>query len=163
MKIYKNPLATAFPTNDDKLYAYSTACMNGAVAHRADYTTVLLKNLKPAQVEFIGGLWRVQTPYDYNLQNVRDKEFIIGARLPHQEKTFFEYYEASFLTFNCYGPLPPRFDRVVAKYATDHGTYWSYGKTIADARAYLGIRLYDEYVDLIHSVACKNMVPARGK
>lgn len=155
MKIYKNPLATAFQTNDDKIYAYSTACLNGAVAHRPDYTTVPLKTLNPAQVEFIGGLWRVQTPCDYNVQNVRGKDLIIGARLPHQEKTFFEYYEASLLTFNCYGPLKPCFDSVVAKYTTDHGTYWSYGRNIADARAFLGIRLYDEYMDLIHSVACQ--------
>ncbi|HBP27054.1 MAG TPA: hypothetical protein DD611_03700 [Alphaproteobacteria bacterium] len=155
MKIYKNPLATAFPTNDDKIYAYSTACLNGAVAHRPDYTTVPLKTLKPAQVEFIGGLWRVQTPCDYNVQNVRGKDLIIGARLPHQEKTFFEYYEASLLAFNCYGPLKPCFDSVVAKYTTDNGTYWSYGRNISDARAFLGIRLYDEYMDLIHSVACQ--------
>ena len=58
---------------------------------------------------------------------------------------------------NCYG----RFivggpEVIVAKYDTDRGTYWSYGPTLEQARAFLGIKLYDEYMDLIHSVACKN-------
>ena len=59
---------------------------------------------------------------------------IIGTRIEHNEKTFFEYYRAARLAYNCYGPIKPCFDMVAAKYSTDKGTYWSYGKTIADAR-----------------------------
>ena len=51
----------------------------------------------------------------------------------------------------------------VAKYTTDQGTYWSYGNTIEQARAFLGIKLYDEYMDLIHTHACKNQFAHQKK
>lgn len=158
----RNPMA-AYKSTDDKAIAYNMDCAAGAMAYKSDDTKVPLRLVPCDDVEFIGGLWRVQDKHDYNIRTVRDRRLIMGARLPYSERTFFEYYSAALLTYNCYGVLPPVFDVVVAKYTTDHGTYWSYGKTIADARAYLGIRLYDEYMDLIHSVACKNMAQVHGK
>lgn len=155
MKTQRNPLA-AYQDKSEKFYAYRSAGRACAVAYKSDGTTIPLRSVPADQVEFIGGLWRVQDQKSYNIKRVRDRDLIIGNQLPHNERTFFEYYQASQLTYNCYGILPPQFDLVVAKYATDKGIYYSYGKNIADARAFLGIRLYDEYMDLIHSVACKN-------
>lgn len=158
----RNPLS-AYKSARDKNTAYNIDCGAGAMAYKSNDTKIPLQSVSCDDVEFVGGLWRVQDKNNYDIRTVRDRRLIMGARLPYNERTFFEYYSAALLTYNCYGVLPPVFDVVVAKYTTDHGTYWSYGKTIADARAYLGIRLYDEYMDLIHSVACKNMAQVHGK
>lgn len=151
----RNPLANQ--TLDEKRKKYSTDSTNSSFAYKSDNTKVPLKETNINDVEFIGGLWRVQEYTDYNIKKVRDKDLIIGNRIEHNEKTFFEYYQASILTYNCYGVLKPHFDMVAAKYDTDKGTYWSYGKSIAEARAFMGIKLYDEYRDLIHSVACRSI------
>jgi len=70
----------------------------------------------------------------------------------------FEYWTAKNVGYNCYGPFSLQgdgFDYIVAKYETDDGVYWGYGETIEKARAFLGLKLYDEYKHLINSVACK--------
>lgn len=157
----RNPMAAQ--TIAQKQLQYNNDCAQNARAYKSDETTVPLCDVPVGRVEFIGGLWRVQDKNDYNISMIRDRPMILGARIEHNEKTFFEYYRAALLTYNCYGPLEPRFDMIVAKYTTDKGTYWSYGRTIADARAFLGIRLYDEYMDLIHAVACKNTMAKREK
>lgn len=150
----RNPIATQ--TLGEKQKQYFTDSTNGTWAYKSDGSKVLLSQTNFEDVEFIGGLWRVQEYADYNIRKIRDRDMIIGKRLEHNEKTFFEYYQASVLTYNCYGVLKPHFDMVAAKYVTDKGEYWSYGKNIAAARAFLGIRLYDEYMELIHANACKN-------
>ncbi len=160
--IYKNPLAV-YATPNEKITKYTESCHAGAMAHCSDGQTVRLTDVSPEHVEFIGGLWRVQNDCDYKISTIRKRMMILGPRIPHNEKTFFEYYRAAFVGFNCYGPIINAFDMIVAKYTTDHGTYWAYGRTIADARAYLGIKLYDQYMNLIHSVACKNARGNSGK
>lgn len=156
MNKQRNPLATQ--TLEQKRIAYNRDCAKNIVAYKSDDSVIPLRATRLEDVEFIGGLWRVQDKIIHNVRIIRDQSMIIGTRIEHNEKTFFEYYRAARLAYNCYGPIKPCFDMVAAKYSTDKGTYWSYGKTIADARAFLGTRLYDEYMDLIHAVACKNKI-----
>ncbi len=155
--LQKNPLAT-HKNNADKTRDFITDRRNGVVAHRADGTTVPLCDVKIEDVEFIGGLWRVQTRVDYDLFTIRDRRFIMGPRIDLTERNYFEYYKiAPAPMYNCYGPIfALTYDMVAARYVTDTREYWSYGKTVADARAFLGIALYDEYMDLIHAAACRN-------
>lgn len=160
----QNPLAQ-HKTFFSKARAYIAARNSGAVAYTADLKTRPLKDVNFSDVEFIGGLWRVQNRMEYTLTTIRDRELVLGDRIDLQEKNYFEYYRAAIPpVYNCYGPISAlKYDMVAAKYETDKGTYWAYGKSIAEARAFLGIRLYDEYMDLVHRVACKNTMRGRGK
>lgn len=160
MKI-RNPLTKQTIEQRNKQYIIDSS--NGAVAYKSDNSTVPLSQLKPDDVEFIAGMWRVQDKNQYNIIHIRDKEMILGPRIQHTESTHFEYYKVSVLAYNCYGPLKPAFIYVAAKYDTDKGTYLSYGKTIAEARAFLGIALFDEYKELIHNEACKNSLQKTRK
>lgn len=163
MHILKNSLAT-HKTIVAKCEDFYRACDTGAVAYTSDGTTVPLAKLEPWQVEFIGGAWRVQNPFMSEIQTVRDRMFVLGEKLPHKEKNHFEFYRASLVSENCYGKYIMSSNQyIVAKYATDKGTYWSYGNTIEQARAFLGIKLFDEYMDLIHSVACRNALARQKK
>lgn len=152
----RNPLAQQ--TLMEKSKQYHSDCIKGALAYKSNGTTVPLSTLSVDKVEFICGLWRLQDESSYKITRIRDKDMILGARIEHDEKTFFEYYKAAISTYNCYGLLTPKFDMVAARYVTDKGEYWSYGNTIAAARAFLGIRLYDEYKDLIHNEVCKKVI-----
>lgn len=115
-------------------------------------------------VELVGGVWRIQTKFNHEITPVRDRHFVLLNRLPHQERTLFEFYNASHIGFNCYGAFCSGIaDYIVAKYETDNGTYWSYGRSVEEARAFMGIKMYDEYMYLINSVARKNMLAGRKK
>lgn len=162
----RNKLAT-HKTIAEKQYAYNAAILDSkhqAMAYSRDGTVAPLVNFAVSDVEFIGGLWRVQTPFKRKIQDVRDKQFVLGAPLPHREKNHFEFYSARLVSENCYGKYisdSPKY--IVAKYTTDNSTYWSYGTTIEQARAFLGIKLYDEYMDLIHAHACKKQLSRQKK
>lgn len=159
---YKNPLAV-YSNAAEKVQKYTQACKSGEFARQSDGRTVRLCDVAPDDVEFIGGMWRVQDDFKYDICTIRNRLMVLGERIAHTEKTFFEYYRAAWVGFNCYGPFVSAFDTVVAKYMTDDGTYWAYGANIAAARAFLGIRLYDEYMNMIHSVACKKTMRHQGK
>lgn len=132
-------------------------CKRGALAYSADGQERPLSKCDINNVKFIGGLWRVQDKFKHNIQCVRDKEFVLLEKINRIEKNKFEFYHAALVGTNCYGRfIVGGATHIVAKYETDKQTYWSYGSTIEQARAFLGNRLYDEYSDLIHSVACKN-------
>ena len=125
---------------------------NTVYAYKSDGSTVPLSECRLVNLEHVGGLWRVQNVFPYTIENVRKKDFVIGKKLPHVERTLFDFYEAYSVGENCYGKY--RFDKpdyIVAKYVTSRGVYSAYGKTIEDARAYLGIKLYDEFQDVIHN------------
>ena len=162
----QNKLAT-HKTVAEKERAYNIAISDGthrAMAYSRDGTIAPLVNFPASDVEFIGGLWRVQTPFSHKIQNVRDKQFVLDTQLPHREKNHFEFYSAWLVSENCYGKfIVDGAKYIVAKYTTDNGTYWSYGTTIEQARAFLGIKLYDEYMDLIHAHACKNQLAHQKK
>ena len=161
----RNKLAT-HKTIAEKHRAYNAAVLDGhnkTMAYCSNGTTIPLADVDVSNVEFIGGLWRVQDSFPYKIQNVRDKSFVLHEKLDYQEKNLFEFYRASIVTQHCYGYFMSPKHYIIAKYTTDHGTYWSYGTTIEQARAFLGIKLYDEYMDLIHSVACQKISRNQAK
>lgn len=145
----RNPLATQTIEQKNKQYAHD--CATNARAYSDATTSVPLRDVPVDDVEFIGGMWRIQRPNKYKILNIRNRPMIFGERIEHNERTPFEYYHAALLAYNCYGALTPHFDMVAAKYITPTGTYWSYGKDIAAARAFMGILV----VDLIHGTLGK--------
>ena len=113
---------------------------------------------------FVAGLWRVQVDFPYEITRVRDKDMVLTEKIDHQETTLFEFYRAKLLGYNCYGPFvikDDKYDYIVAKYVTDNKTYWAYGKTIEQARAFMGIKMYDEYKDVINTIACKKKIQGK--
>ena len=142
---------------DIKKYEYNLACAAGMKAYKSDDTVVSLRDVPYDRVKFIGGHWRVQDEFPYKIQHVRDRDFVLFDRIDFHGRMPFEYYRAYTIVENCYGKhLCYANPMVVAKYETDDMVHWGYGKTIESARAFLGIRLFDIYKDLIHSTACKN-------
>ncbi|MBO4672544.1 MAG: hypothetical protein J5608_02745 [Alphaproteobacteria bacterium] len=134
---------------------YRTDCKNHVCAYCANGTRMLLNSIGRTQVRFVAGLWRVQRVHSrhYKITDVRDKQFILGKKLDIHEKNLFEYYEAADVVSDCYGILPPAFTYIVAKYDTKDGAVMSYGVTVEQARAFLGIALFDKYNSAVHSVA----------
>ena len=114
-------------------------------------------------VDKVGGFWRIQRKCPYKITRVRDKDMILLNKLNHVENTLFEFWTAIEAVYNCYGILlhDMNYNYIVAKYDTDKETYMGYGYTLEEARAFLGLKLYDEYKDLINSVACRNKL--KGK
>ena len=144
-----------FKTDAEKIEAYNRdISIPGpymVCAHQEDALPVPLKNVPLSKLEHVAGLWRVQNKFPYKIEIVRKKAFVIGDKLPRVERTLFEFYEAYAVGENCYGKyISAKPDYIVAKYPTNHGVYSAYGKTIEDARAYLGIKMYDEFQDVIH-------------
>ena len=156
MSLYKNKFAE-HKNIADKTKDFVTARKNGGFAVGADGKTVPLTDVKFENVEFICGLWRIQESFPHTTQKVRDIEVVLAEKLTHTERIPFEYWRAYRIGENCYGRyLFAKPDVIVAKYETDNGTYWGYGNTIEQARAFLGIKLFDEHMDLIHAAACRN-------
>ena len=142
-----------FKTETQKVAAYirDKNKKEAVYAYKSDGTQVPLKDCRLVNLEFVAGLWRIQDAFPHKIENVRKKDFVIGEKLPHVERTLFDFYAAYSVSENCYGKFVPKNpDYIVAKYVTNRGTYCAYGKTIEDARAYLGIKLYDEFQDVIH-------------
>ena len=132
------------------------------VAYKSDGTTVSLRDCRIDNVEFVAGLWRVQNDFPYKIENVRKKNFVIGRKFPHVERTKFDFYEAFAVGENCYGKyMSTHPDYIVAKYETARGVFSAYGRTIEDARAYLGMKLYDEFQDVLHKAI--NTQPQKQK
>lgn len=150
----RNSLATQTPAQKRDAYARDAA--SGAVAYYPDLTTKPLVSVNIDMVEFIGGLWRIQRPFEHDIIDVRGKPFVLRERLPRDEKNRFEYWRAASVYDNAYGPLLGA-EYVVAMYRTNRGVFSSYGSTIEQARAFLGIRMYDEFADEIHKIATAKM------
>ena len=88
-------------------------------------------------------------------------DIVLIKKLDRVENTLFDFYSAKMVNYNCYGPFVIDYERpdyIVAQYETDRGTYLGYGRTIEAARAYLGLKLYDEYKEVINAIACKNKI-----
>lgn len=135
---------------------YKIHCERGALAHSADGKTRPLSECDIRNVKFVAGLWRVQNEFPHTVQYVRGQEFVLLNKINRMEKNRFEFYHARMVGRNCYGPFLVDLPMIVAKYKTDSQTYWAYGNTIEQARAFLGIRMYDEYSDVIHAAACRD-------
>ncbi len=151
----KSGLIVSYTTVAEKRAMYNRALDNNEVAYIGFKKTIPLgaPGAEFNDVEFIGGLWRVQKKFPYKVVKVRDKEFVLVKKLPRVEKNKFEYYSAATVVWggtgcssNVNNP-----DWIVAKYETPCGAYWAYGRTIEQARAFLGIELYDKHQDLIHA------------
>ena len=162
-----NPLSQ-FKTVAEKRVAYNNALTSGAVAYIDFDKTIELGGVGAEfnDVEFIGGLWRVQRPFNHKIIRARDgQDFVLGEKLPHQEHTKFDFYNAYMVNTNCYGRYLVEnragFDYIVAKYETNRGVFWAYGKTIADARAFLAIKVYDEYQDVIENEILRNRINSK--
>ena len=150
-----------FKSEAEKEAAYKKDIQNPKTvfAQKADGTSIPLKYVSVSRVDRIGDLWRVQTPFSKPIRIVRKQEFVIGNKLPHIEHTKFDFYEAFSVGMNCYGRFVfPKPDYIVAEYRVANMVFDAYGKTIEDARAYLGIKLYDEFQDVIHE-----SIKARGQ
>ena len=106
------------------------------------------KGAKLNNVDFVAGLWRVQTKFPYKITRVRDKDLILTEKIQYKEEsTNFEYWYAKRFDYNCYGPFIINIskpDFVVAGCVTDKGIRWGYGPEIKDARAYLASKLWAE-------------------
>lgn len=107
-------------------------------------------------VEYIAGLWRVQTKLGCDVIQIQDKEFVLLDRLNRKEHTDFEFYNAASVTWWAYGQtcgLTP--DYIIAKYETNRGTFYAYGCRLTDqnalskARAHLAGKLFEAYQDII--------------
>lgn len=158
----KNGLDTAYTTVAEKRALYNRALDENAVAHIGFQQTIPLgaPGAEFNDVEYIAGLWRVQKKFPYKITNVRKKDFVLIKKLPHQEHTKFEFYSAAAITWGgngCSADIAHP-DWVVAKYKTNRGIYMAYGRTIEQARAFLGIKMYDEYQDLIDAEIRPNSV-----
>lgn len=146
---------SSYNTLEEKKKAYAQSVKKGAVAYTEDGRQMPLLNFHIDKVDFVAGLWRVQRNFNSEIQEVRDQRFVLVKKLPHQEKNHFEFYSAVRVYENAYGLQLSRIPEIVAKYETAQGTFWSYGQTIEQARAFLGIRLYDVYQEVIHKFANK--------
>ena len=143
---------------------YKIHCGRGAIARDCDGNTRPLSECDVNDVRFISDQWRIQNKFVHPIQIVRGKEFVLIEKLDRVEKTQFEFFRASPVCKNCYGRYTiGGLYQIVAKYETDDATYWAYGDTVADARAFLGIALYDKYQDAIHAIACKNKIASQIK
>lgn len=117
-------------------------------------------------VDKVAGVWRIQNEFSDEIMRIRDKDMILLNKINRVENTLFEFWSAKIVGYNCYGPFVSsnnQADCIVAKYETDDGVYWGYGTTLEEARAFLGLKLYDEYKDLINSVACRNKLQNQKK
>ena len=145
-----------YQNENEKIRAFNAAQASGAYAIQDGGDNIPLTQLTVDDVEFIAGRWCVQEPCPLPIQLVRDRELALAEKLTHTERIPFEYYRAYSVGENCFGKfLSGQPDTIVAKYETDDGVYWGYGRTIEQARAFLGIKLFDQYMDLIHAAACK--------
>ncbi len=137
-----------------KQLLYRQDCMRGVMACDAKGDEYPLGTIDIDNVRYVAGVWRIQNKFDHPIQVVRDRQFVLLSKLNRTERNHFEYYRASMVGQNCYGYfLTPGLEYIVAKYETNRATYWAYGNSIEQARAFLGIRLYEEYMDVIHTAA----------
>ena len=148
-----------------KFAAWQKACENNEMAINSKNEQIPVKNFRIEQLAFVAGLWRVQEENPYTITRVRDKDMILLNKLERVENTLFEFYGAKEVVFNCYGMIFSNLkpDFIVAKYDTDNGTLLGYGRTLEQARAFLGLKLYDEYKDVINAIACKNKIRQQSK
>ncbi len=155
---YTNPM-DEYKITREKSAAWLRDSYAGVMAVRGDGTFVPVRDYDISDLAFVAGFWRVQDKLDMPIQVVRDKKFVLLEKLNRTENTLFQYYNAVPVGNNCYGPfiIKQMSPMIVAKYDTDNGTMWGYGTTLEQARAFLGIALFDKNIELIHAVERKNM------
>ena len=148
----------------EKRRRYNAALENHEYALCPDGNGKILLGLDGAKfndVDLLGGLWRVQKPFDargYEMVEIRGKKFILLEKLPRKERTNFEFYNAASVVSGAFGmgsSFSPDF--IIAKYDTNRGVFYSYRCKLTDAyalenaRAHLAGRVLEAYQDLIEN------------
>ena len=141
-----------------KMAIFSVDEVNGvkAFSETGKHIKLGANGAKLEQVDRINGVWHIQKKFPYEITLVRKQDMVLMKKLDRVENTGFEFYSAKSVGYNCFGPFLSS-DYIVAKCETDEGPFWGYGKTMDDARAYLCLKLYGEYQDVILSIACRKM------
>ena len=124
------------------------------------------RGAKLENVDMVAGLWRVQKKFPYKITRVRDKEMVLIKKLNHNENTKFEYWLAKLVGYNCYGPFVIEgnsTDYIVSHCVTDQGEFWGYGTTIESARAFLGLKMWDELREIIHAAVFNGASQSKTK
>lgn len=140
---------------------YNVDVDNRVYAYQKEGAPVLLREVDFNDVDFIGGVWRVQEPFDargYQMVEIRDKKFVLLNKLPRQERTKFEFYNAASVNWGAFG-LVSDFEPVfiIAKYDTNRGVFYSYRCKLTDpyalenARAHLAGKVLEAYQDLVEN------------
>ena len=154
MTCWSNP-CDEYKNTREKSSAWLDAYYNGGMALDANGKWHPVKNFSMDRLAFVAGLWRVQCDFPYKIVNVRGIDMVLMGKINRVENTLFDFWNAKQVGYNCYGPFISKSEKpdyIVAKYITTKGTYMAYGRTVEEARAYLGIKLYDEYKHVIHAI-----------
>ena len=163
--IYQNPMAKYNCKETDGLSKgalFSRDLGRLMAARCSDGKMIPLSDIKDlAQVEFIGGIWRVQDDFPYKITTVRDRDFVVGELLDRHEQNRFEYYSARSVGYNCYGPFALSPTEIVACFNAGAVPLWAYGPSIEHARAFLAILLFDRNRDLIFKAEHENRTLVR--
>lgn len=144
--IYTNPLAkySCAETGGLPKGVLWLQDFHSARALCADGTLRDLKAIKPDNVEYIAGKWRVQNDFPHKIIDVRGKPMVLGRKHDKVEFDAFHYYDGYLVGYNCYGPfvgLTP--NCVVGRVDTATGSVWAYGANIPAVRAFLSVALFD--------------------
>ncbi|MDR1338042.1 MAG: hypothetical protein LBJ73_03360 [Rickettsiales bacterium] len=136
---------------------YEESITHDAFAYKPDGQTVPLSSKNLEDVDFTGGLWRVQQPFPHEITTIirydgeeNPKQFVLGVQIPKQEANRFKYYNAEMVIENGWGKFMGNYNIIVGKYEADAEIYMAYGKTIEAVRAFLAVRLFDLCQDEIH-------------
>ncbi|MDR0803606.1 MAG: hypothetical protein LBO08_00750 [Rickettsiales bacterium] len=100
---------------------------NYAVCSNGD--KILLRNLRPNEVKFSGGLWRVIDEFPHKTITISDKEFVQLNKLPNSGE-YIQYYDGAQVGENCYGKFMQVRTHVLARC----GSFWGYGANADLAR-----------------------------
>jgi len=158
-----------FKTVAEKRAAYNKGLDNQDIVLLPGGGTTLLgsEGAKFNDVDFLGGLWRVQQPFDsrgypvitiYDNKNKKDLRFVLLQKLDRQEHTNFVYYNAASVIWGAHGlscSFEPTY--IIAKYATNRGLFYSYRCKLTDsnalenARAHLAGNVLAAYQDVIEA------------
>ena len=116
----------------------------------SSYKTHNLNTFSFDKVEFIGGLWRVQTQFDFNnLKQIGEKYFIPNGKieksdLPKHEIPLFTYYNAKLVSYNCDGFYISKDCPYILAYCDG---MWRYGSDVTDARNKMSVKIIAELTE----------------
>ena len=160
---WSNPL-DKYKNTREKSAAWVSASHNNNYAIDSQGNKKPVKDFDMSQLAFVCGMWRVQKKLAWPIQYICGQDMVLIRKIPNSKKTLFDFYRGKAVKYNCYGPCiikDHNYDFIVAKYETDEKTYWTYGKSVQEARAFMEMKLYEEYQDVINAIARKNK--NRGK
>ena len=143
---------------------FNAALDAGAIAYKRNGKPIPLgtHGAEFNNVELFDDRWCVQEVLKQKTIISRDNlEFVIYEKLPRQEHTNFEFFRAGLVQNDWYGKTVEKDSYIFAKKDTNKGTFWAYGKTIADARAFLTAKLYDVYQEIIEQVGNEANIPQK--